>query len=112
MFINVFDVERRCTYFDVRVQDHYKIHMRSAVFDRLMAYEAYRVAVRNMLWFDRIMEYANFTLQYLRHDERWNRFVKSDKLQQKTQSLLKVTPTMREFHKLRMLQYRTNYFLE
>ena len=81
MFTNVFDVEMKSLFFDERIQRNYKAHIWSAVFDRVGAHECYRVAVRDMMRFDCIMEYSNFTLQYLRHDERWDRFVKADKLQ-------------------------------
>jgi hypothetical protein len=98
MFINVFDPTMKSVFFDLMILWDDEEHVWSATFDRLTAYEAYRVAVKNMMWFDRIMEYAGHALRYLCHDEKWDRFVRSDKLQKKSQSLLKVTPGMRQFH--------------
>jgi hypothetical protein len=102
MFTNVFDVEMRCLFFDEEIQFDYKEHIWRANFDRLIAYDAYQVAVHNRWLFDRTILYTNFTLKYLRHDAKWDRFVKSDMLQKKTQSLLKVTPSVRDFHKWRL----------
>ena len=101
MLKNVFDVEMKRIFFDERIQRNYKEYIWYAVFSRDMAYESYRVAIFSGFRFDRAIVYANFTLDYLCHDEKWDRFVKADKLQKKAQSLLKVTPSMREFYAMR-----------
>ena len=101
MLTSVYDVEMKRIFFDERIQSNYKEYIWSAVFERVIAYESYGVAVHDRMRFDRTIEYANFALQELRHDEKWDKYVKSDRLQQKTHSLLKVTPTMREFHAMR-----------
>ena len=110
MFTHVFDIEMKYPLDYMRIQCHYKAYIWSATFERVMAYEGYRVAMHDLMRFDRTIEYANFALQDLRHDEKWDKYVKSDKLQQKAHSLLKVTPSMREFHSWRMSKYTTNYF--
>lgn len=98
MLTNVYDVEMKRIFFDERIQCDYEFYFENAASDRLVACAAYRVATKNRMWFDRTMEYAGYTLAYLRHDEKWDMYVKSDRLQQQAQSLLKVTPSMREFH--------------
>ena len=102
MFTNVFDVfdmEMKSIFFKKKIQYHYMTHMSYAICDRLIAYEAYRESVKDRMRFEHTMVYAGFTLQYLRHDKKWDKYVKSDKLQQQAHSLLKVTPSVREFHK-------------
>lgn len=113
MFTNVFDVfdmEMKSISFSEMIQYHYMTHVSYAVSDRLIAYKAYGEAVKNRMRFEHTMVYAGHTLVYLRHDEKWDKYVKSDKLQQKAHSLLKVTPSVREFHKWRMSKSTTNYF--
>ena len=102
MFTNVFDVEMKRLFFDERIQRHYKFYIWDAVFDRLMAYEAYRVAVKDLMRFEHTIQYAICALKNLRLDKKWDKYVKSDKLEQKAHSLLKVTPSMREFHEWRL----------
>lgn len=112
MFTNVFDVfdmEMKSIFFKEMIQYHYMTHVSYAVSDRLIAYSAYGEAVKNRMRFEHTMVYAGFTLQYLRHDEKWDKYVKSDKLQQKAHSLLKVTPSVREFHEWRMSKETINY---
>ena len=88
MFTNFFDDEVKCI-------------MDGAVWERDLAYKCYCRAILylEMFDFDRTILYANYTLGYLHHDGKWSRFVKSDKLRLQAQSLLKVTPSMRDFHK-------------
>lgn len=109
MLTNVYDVEMKRIFFDERIQCNYEFYIEDAVFDRLMAYDGYRVATKNLMWFDRTMEYAGRTLNYLFHDEKWDRYVRSDRLQQQAQSLLKVTPGMREFHAMRCKRLIRNF---
>ena len=110
MFTHVFDIEMKCLFFDERIQGHYKAYMWSAVFEREWAYGSYAVAISHVTRFDRAIMYSTFALDYLRHDEKWNKYVKSDKLEQQAQSLLKAASSMREFHEWRMSKYTTNYF--
>ena len=107
MFTNVFDVEMKRLFFDERLQRDYKEHIWTANFHRLMAYDSYHVAVRIPRY---TIQYANVALYELRHDEKWDRFVKSDMLQKKAKSLLKVTPSVRDFHELRFRKGVIKYF--
>ena len=70
MFTNVFDVERKRLFFDESIQCDYKEHIWNVNFYRLLAYDAYHVAVRHPRY---TIQYANIALDDLRHDEKWNR---------------------------------------
>jgi hypothetical protein len=109
MFTHVFDIEMKRVFFDENIQWQYKAYMDYAFCDRQIAYDAYKVAVKDMMRFGRTIDYAGFTLQYLRHDEKWDKYVRSDKLQQKAKSVLNITHSMREFHEWRMSKYTINY---
>ena len=113
MFTHVFDVEMNRVFFDERIQYNYKAYIESAVVSRQEAYDLYEVVTYHMTIdstrFDRVIFLSTCVLEILRHDEKWDKYVRSDKLEQLTHSVLKVTPSMCEFYKLRMSK-STNYF--
>ena len=110
MFTHVFDVEMKRVFFDERIQYNYKTYFESDFMSRRMAYDSYAMATFDVTIFDRTILYSTCALEYLRHDKKWDKYVKSDKLQQQARSLLKVTPSVREFQKWRMSKYTTDYF--
>jgi hypothetical protein len=57
------------------------------------------VVARTMFELSRVSEYANKALMRLRHDEKWDRYVKADKLEQQARNLWEVA---RALSQLRM----------
>ena len=107
MLNNVYDVEK-----DNRFQYEYNAYMAPAILERELAYKSYHTATRYLTTFDyeRSIFYANATFAYLSDDEKSVFVVKSDKLQKKTQSLLDLTLSVRDFHKWRFKKGEIQYF--
>ncbi len=116
MFTHVFDEMQR-VFFDEEYFPRVRL-------DRLMAHECYELAVeamtlivrgftieyadiecsdyrdwkvvaRTMFELSRVSEYANKALMCLRHDEKWDRYVKADKLEQQARNLWEVARAMK-----------------
>ena len=123
MFTHVFDEMKR-VFFDAEVQCHYKAYYWSVCRDREIAYESCEKAVeamtlivrgftieyahlecsdhrdwvvvaRTMFELSRVSEYANKALMRLRHDDKWDRYVKADKLEQEACNLWEVARAMK-----------------
>ena len=58
-------------------------------------YRDWKVVARTMFELSRVSEYANKALMRLRHDEKWDRYVKADKLEQQARNLWEVARAMK-----------------
>jgi hypothetical protein len=120
MFTHVFDEMQR-GFFDEEYFPCVRL-------DRLMAHECYELAVeamtlivqgftieyadiecsdyrdwvvvaRTMFELSRTIEYANKALMRLRHDEKWDRYVKADKLEQQARNLWEVARALSQLRR-------------